>query len=138
MPAVYLHHHRVASDEIDPLGHANNVSYVQWMQDAAVAHSSAQGWPGPRYQEIGSGWVVRGHEIEYLLPAFAGEDLVIETWVTTMKKATSVRRYIMRRSGDGAILATAQTRWAFVSYETGLPARIPPEVATAFEVVEQE
>ena len=52
---------RSRADEIDGQGHANNVAYVQWMQDAAVAHSAAQGWPGERYVELGCGWVVRSH-----------------------------------------------------------------------------
>ena len=43
-------------DEIDEHGHANNVRYVAWMQSAAVAHSSAQGWTPQRYRELGSGW----------------------------------------------------------------------------------
>ena len=46
MPPIYHHRHTVLQSEIDSLGHANNVAYVEWMQLAAVAHSAAQGWPG--------------------------------------------------------------------------------------------
>ena len=77
MPAVYEHHHTVADDEIDALGHANNVAYLQWMQGAAVAHSAAQGWPGDRYRQFGFGWVVRAHTIEYSQPALRGEEIVV-------------------------------------------------------------
>ena len=42
MPAVFEYRHRVAAEEIDALGHANNVAYLQWMQAAALAHSAAQ------------------------------------------------------------------------------------------------
>ena len=45
MPAIYCHSHVVRDDEIDGLGHVNNLHYLKWMQDAAVAHSAAQGWP---------------------------------------------------------------------------------------------
>ena len=37
MPSVFEYHHTVAAGEIDVQGHANNVAYIQWMQDAAVA-----------------------------------------------------------------------------------------------------
>jgi acyl-CoA thioester hydrolase len=50
LPPIYLHRHVVRAEEIDPLGHVNNVAYVQWMQDAAIAHSSVQGWPMARYR----------------------------------------------------------------------------------------
>ena len=86
---------------------------------------------------MGQGWVVRSHAIEYLLPAFAGDHVVVETWVTTMKKVTSLRRYRIVRGGDGALLATAETNWAFVDLTTFKPVRIPPEVGGAFVVVQR-
>jgi acyl-CoA thioester hydrolase len=135
MPDIFFHPHLVAPAEIDELGHANNVVYVAWLQDAAVAHSAAQGWPGPRYRALGQGWVVRAHTIEYRQPAFAGDRIVVETWVAAMKKVTSLRRYRIVRGADHALLATAETQWAFVDLTTGKPVRIPPEVAAAFVVV---
>jgi acyl-CoA thioester hydrolase len=137
MPDVFFHPHVVEVSEIDDFGHANNVAYVAWMQSAAMAHSTAQGWSGLRYRELGQGWVVREHTIKYLLPAYAGDHVVIETWVATMARVTSLRRYRINRSGDGALLATAETNWAFVDLVTGKPVRIPPEVSGAFVVVER-
>lgn len=132
MPAIYEHHHTVADAEIDALGHASNLAYVAWMQDAAIAHSAAQGWPGEAYRQLGQGWVVRSHEITYLRPAFVGEPVVVRTWVATLRKASSLRRYEVLRPADGKTLATAATDWAFVDYGSGLPARIPPQVSQAF------
>ena len=138
MPAIYEHHHVVAPDEIDELGHANNLAYLRWLQDAALAHSAAQGWPGKRYQSLGLGWVVRSHEITYERSALAGDDVVVRTWVASFRKASSVRRYDVFRKSDGKRLATAATNWAFVDYATGLPARIPPEIIEAFELGDEE
>jgi acyl-CoA thioester hydrolase len=135
MPEIYEYRHTVRVEEIDGQGHANNVVFVQWMQDAAVAHSAAQGWPGERYAQAGFGWVVRWHRIEYLQPALAGDQLIVRTWVATMQKVMSLRRYQFIRDGDRALLATAETMWAFIDYATVRPARILPEVAAAFTVV---
>ena len=132
MAEAYEYRHAVGDDEIDGLDHANNVAYVGWMQSAALAHSNALGWSSERYRRLGRGWVVRSHKIEYHQPALAGEEIVVRTWVATMKKATSVRRYKIVRAADEAVLATAETKWAFVDYATGQPARIPPEVAEAY------
>jgi acyl-CoA thioester hydrolase len=137
MPVVFFHSHVVRPDEIDELGHANNVEYIRWMQSAAVAHSAAQGWPAARYAALGQGWVVRAHSIEYLLPAFSHDQIVVETWVATMKKVSSLRRYRMVRKGDAGLLATAETNWAFVDLTSGRPARIPPEIALAFTAIER-
>jgi acyl-CoA thioester hydrolase len=135
MPAIYEHSFCVRPEEIDRLGHVNNLAYMAWMIDAAVAHSAAQGWTGDRYERLGAVWVVRSHEITYVEPAYAGDPIVVRTWVADMTKVTSTRRYRIERASDKRLLAKAATRWAFVDRTTGTLARIPEEVWQAFELV---
>jgi acyl-CoA thioester hydrolase len=135
MPRIFEHHHQVADKEIDVLNHANNQAYLTWMLEAATAHSAAQGWPSEKYLALGGCWVVRHHEIEYLQPALAADEIVIRTWVSTMERISSERRYEMLRPADGKIVAKAATLWVWIDMKTGRSARIPAEVASAFEVV---
>lgn len=135
MPAIYEHELVVTEREIDRLGHVNNIEYLRWMQDAATAHSAAQGWPGKRYVELGAGWVVRSHKIEYLIQALLGESIVVKTWVASFDKIRSTRRFKMVRARDQAILAVAETQWVFVCYQGRGPRRVPEEVRNAFIVV---
>lgn len=134
MPAVYLHEVTIATAEIDRLGHVNNQVYLAWMQAAALAHSAVQGWTTERYDAVGMGWVVRSHQIKYLAPAYLGDAILVRTWVADMKRVSSTRRYKILRAGDGALLASASTEWAFVDRASGTLRRIPPEVAEAFEL----
>jgi acyl-CoA thioester hydrolase len=134
MPAIYEHALVVAADEIDRLGHVNNLVYLAWMQAAAFAHSAAQGWTPDRYEQLGSGWVVRSHTIKYLQPAYADQRLIVRTWVADMGKVSSTRRYKIVRSVDDSLLASAATEWAYVDYTTGQLRRIPEEVWRAFEL----
>lgn len=138
MPAVYIHSHTVQDRELDGVGHVNNLSYVAWLLDAAIAHASAQGWPAQRHLEQGSGWVVKSHYIEYRRPAYAGDEIQVLTWVSSFKRVSSVRRYRVVRVRDGAILAAGETNWAYVDFKSHAPLRIPPEVASAFEIVPPE
>lgn len=71
----------IPSDAIDENGHVNNVAYVQWMQDIAVEHYESIGGTAAQGKDVT--WVVREHRIEYFLPAFAGEEIQIKTWVET-------------------------------------------------------
>lgn len=135
MPRVLLHNFVVPGDAIDVNGHVNNLTYLRWMQDVAIQHSSEQGWPVERYQAAGTGWVVRSHFIEYLMPSFAGESLTLLTWVTGFKRHSSPRRYLFWRGTDRRVVAKAETLWIFVNGRTGRPEQIPPEVEQAFEVV---
>ncbi|RPJ53345.1 MAG: acyl-CoA thioesterase, partial [Acidobacteria bacterium] len=109
MPETYLYRHRVTDDESDELRHANNVAYLEWMQEAAVAHSSASGWPPARYLELGFGWLVRRHVIEYLQPAFPGDQIVVKTWVASMDRVSCVRKYEITRDVDEVRLVNAWT-----------------------------
>jgi acyl-CoA thioester hydrolase len=142
---IFEHPLTVASQDIDMVGHVNNVVYLQWMQDAALAHSAALGWPAERYQQQGAGWVARLHQIEYLQPAYAGDRIVIQTWVADMKKVTSLRRYrILKRtsstvdetnSSKDILVAVAHTNWVFIDFLSRTPKRIPSEIASAYRVV---
>jgi acyl-CoA thioester hydrolase len=85
---------------------------------------------------LGAGWVARSHTIEYLLPAFVGDKLIVRTWVADMKKVTSVRRYQIIRESDGQVLAKAETNWAFVDSTTGKPKRIPAEIIDLYKVTD--
>lgn len=129
----YDYPHTVTAEDIDQMGHAGNFHYVKWMQHAAIAHSTANGWPPERYEELGAGWVVRSHKITYLKPSFEGDEVIIRTSVASARAAASVRKYEIYHE-DGTLLAMAETEWVFVSYSTQRPVRIPPEVSGCFEL----
>ncbi len=135
MPAIFHHHHDVLSSEIDELQHVNNAAYVNWMQAAAIAHSTAQGWPSERYWKASYAWVARSHKIDYLQPAFAGDQLVVRTWVADMQRVSSLRRYEIIRESDSTVLARAETRWAFIDLKSRKPVRIPRHVQADFVIV---
>ena len=115
---------------IDENGHVNNVTYVQWMQDIAVEHYSSIG--GIEAQGVGATWVVREHKIEYLLPAFAGEEIEIRTWVENIRRVRSLRKYEFVRISDGKALVRGETDWVFMDVKTGIPRVVPERVATMF------
>ena len=135
---IYSKRFAVPSAAIDRQGHVNNLAYVAWMQDVAIEHSAAVGWPMDRYLTLGAGWVVRSHFVEYLRPAFAGERLAIHTWVPEFSQRSTPRRYLFVREDDQQLLAQAETRWVFVDLVTGRRRALPEELVAAFEVVPDE
>jgi acyl-CoA thioester hydrolase len=138
MPAIFERRHTVQPSEIDDQGHVSNVEYLRWLQNAAVEHSAAQGWPAERYLATGAVFVVRSHQIEYLQPAFAGDEVKIMTWVNHFAKCTTLRKYQVIRERDGVLLVTAATTWAFVSWPQRLPRRFPRELVEAFVIVSED
>ena len=118
---------------IDANAHVNNVEFVRWMQDAAVAHADAAGCSAAT-RDAGATWVVRSHHVEYLRPSTAGDRVRVITWVANVRPAFSLRRYQFRRAGDNTLLASGETNWVFVDTQTGRPRSIPPQAMTGFEL----
>ena len=124
----------VRPDDIDELGHASNLVYLRWVQEAALAHSTAVGLDQAAYLSRGEVWVVRRHEVEFLRPALVGERLAVETRVVSMAAASSVRRTRIVRASDGIELCRASTDWAFVDLQRGRPRRIPEDIRLRFPI----
>lgn len=122
----------VVPEDIDRLGHVNNLRYLAWMIDAAVAHSTHLGWSPARYREEARVWVVRSHWIEYRRPALLGDDVVVETWIDSMERVSSLRRYRILRASDRALLANAETNWVYFDLAANRPVRVPEEMRLAF------
>lgn len=120
---------------IDENGHVNNVAYVQWMQDIATEHYASLG--GVEAQKPFGTWFARRHEVEYLTPALEREEIEIRTWVETVQRVRSVRRYEFVRVQDGKVLVKGATEWVFVDAKTGKPIGIPNAVRAVFPTPEE-
>ena len=128
--SIYTKTITIPQNSIDENGHVNNVAYVQWMQDIAMEHYSSIG--GVEAQGLDATWVVREHKIEYLLPAFAGEEIEIKTWVENIRRVRSLRKYEFIRKADGKLLVKGETDWVFVDVKTGSPRAVPDTVVKVF------
>jgi acyl-CoA thioester hydrolase len=134
---IYRYAFDVPPEALDANGHVNNVHYVQWMQDVAVRHFEAIGGVHPT-QMAGATWVVRSHNIEYLSPAFVGERIEIRTWIASVRRVRSLRRYEFVRLADEKLLVRGATDWVFVDAKSGRPLAIPDEMAQVFPLLPDE
>jgi len=132
-PQLFTKTFLIPGDAIDELGHVSNLKYITWMQEIAIQHSAAQGWPVERYLQNGAVWVVRSHFVTYVRPAFAGETITIQTWVAETKPRSSLRRYLVFRTNDQSVLVEAETNWVYIDRQSGRPLRIPDDLHAAFD-----
>ena len=120
---------RVPDTDIDRQGHVNNVAFVRYIQDVAVAHWTAV---APDAVRAAFTWVVRRHELEYLRPAFPGEELLLRTWVGEPSGATWERFTEVLRAGEDRPLVTARTVWVLLDAASGRPRRVDPALVARF------
>lgn len=119
----------VQQKDIDGLGHVNNVQYVRWVQDVAVAHWKAVASAEDREKLA---WVVVRHEIDYRRPSFAGDRLVAKTWVGSATRLRFERLTQIVRPSDKTVVAEARTVWCPIDRASGKPTAVRPEVRAVF------
>ena len=131
---IYQYSFAAPDKVVDENGHVNNVEYVRWMQEAATQHAEAAGCLQAT-KAAGASWIVRSHQIEYLRPLFAGDEVCIRTWVANFRKVRSLRKYKFIRSVDDAVLAQGATDWVLIDTQSKRPRLISEEVKGALVLV---
>ncbi len=123
----FSHEFSVAKSDIDELGHVNNVAYVRWVQEAAVAHWLCATNEEQQAKYI---WIMLRHEIDYKKQAFENEKITAATWVGTWTAVTCERFVEITRGAD--LLAKSRTVWCLLDRKTSKPKRISSELKELF------
>jgi acyl-CoA thioester hydrolase len=121
----------VEAADIDQMGHVNNVTYVRWVQDVAVAHWTAVAPAADREKLL---WIVVRHEIDYKRAAFPGDRIIARTWVGAASRVKFERHTELLRASDRKVLAKARTLWCPIDAATGKPTEVSAEVRAGFSV----
>ncbi len=124
----FSHSFRVSADDIDAQNHVNNVAYVKWIQDVAVAHWFSATTEAQREKYI---WVVLRHEIDYKKQAFEAEEVTATTWVGEPTRISWERFTEITRGED--LLVKARSVWCLIDRETSKPTRIASELKELFD-----
>ncbi len=118
--------------DIDMVRHINNATYLNYMEECAIRSLGAFGWSVGRLEAEQIAIVARRHQIAYERPALLGDSLLITTYLAEVRRVTAVRHFTIVREADGAVLARAYTRWAFIDPQTGHPTRVPEAILADF------
>lgn len=121
----------IEPSDIDQLGHVNNVTYLRWVQDVAVAHWMSAAPAADRARLL---WVVVWHEIDYKQAAYLNDGIIARTWVGTASRIRFERHTELLRAGDRSVLARARTVWCPLDAKSGKPVSVSDQVRAAFSV----
>jgi len=130
-PGAVTWRKRVEWRDIDPLGHLNNAVYFSYTEEAAIQAGIQYGISHRNSKESGVGWAVKRSRIEYLLPAQAGEELEVLTYLVSLRKASAERYYAIFGGAQRELLAKAVSIWLTIDLATGRPRPIPAWVIQA-------
>ena len=125
----FSHSFRVSAADIDAQGHVNNVAYVKWIQDVAVAHWLSATTETEREKYV---WMVTRHEIDYKKQAFENEEVNAMTWVGEPTRI-SWERFTEITRGE-SLLVKARSVWCLIDRDTSKPTRITSELKELFQM----
>ena len=119
----------VIADDLDDLMHVNNVRYVQWVQEIAMAHWEAVTTPLLQEEHI---WVLLSHHIDYKSAAKLNDEIHLKTYVTNSEGVTSTRIVEMYHMESQKLIVKSETTWCLLDRQSEKPKRITPEIAAVF------
>jgi acyl-CoA thioester hydrolase len=113
--------------DLDLLGHVNNVTYVDYLQEARVDMFRTHA-PDNRSEDLAEGVVVVRHEVTYVSSlTFSFEPVSIECWVTEIRAASFTMAYEVfaeDEAGERTVHLRARTVLTPYVFATERPRRL--------------
>jgi acyl-CoA thioester hydrolase len=119
----------VSQEDLDGLNHVNNIRYVEWVQEIAIAH-----WQKNVTPEIDQlyFWVLLKHCIEYKSEALLNDVIVLKTYIQKSEGVKSKRIVEITNKETQKLIAKSETTWCLINSDTKRPARITAEIIDLF------
>lgn len=127
---VFIQRFPVAAADIDELGHVNNIVYLRYAQDIAIAHWRTR---APAEMLDAFVWVVTRHEVDYRAQLELGDDVEVRTYVDAAPRGPSWIRFVeVYKAGAEKPSASIKSNWVMLDAQTRRMKRVPPELAARF------
>ena len=120
----------VTQNDIDDLGHVNNVAYARIIEDIARAHATHVGMDIDTLRDSGRLPVMLEHHLKYRRAGFLGDELRVSTEILMMGGLRAKRHNVISRGDE--VLVDSQTDWVWVDVVSGRPKAIPAAALAAF------
>lgn len=120
----------VAAADIDELGHVNNIVYLRYAQEIAIAH-----WRSRASAEMLANyvWVVLRHEADYRSALTLGDEAEVRTRVDDKAHGPTWVRYVdIYKAGSDKPAVQIKSNWCLLDSNTRRIKRVPSEIIAQF------
>lgn len=127
---IFIQRFPVDAADIDELGHVNNIVYLRWAQEIAIAH-----WRARASDEMVANfvWVVLRHEADYRAALTLGDDVEVRTRVDEAPQGASWVRFVdIYKGGSEKPAVQIKSNWAMLDAKTRRVKRIPADLVARF------
>ncbi len=120
---------RIEPADIDELGHVNNIVYLRWAQEIAIAHWRSRASAEWLTQYV---WVVARHEVDYRAALMLGDEAEARTHVAAEPKGATWARYVEIGKSGAPASAKIVSHWVLLDAATRRVKRVPMEIVARF------
>lgn len=127
---IFTQRFPVDAADIDELGHVNNIVYLRYAQDIAIAH-----WRARATEEMVAGfvWVVMRHEVDYRAQLQLGDEVEVRTWVDDAPRGPAWARFVdIYKLGAEKPSAQIKSNWCMLDAQTRRIKRVPMDLVQRF------
>jgi len=118
----------VDAADIDELGHVNNIVYLRYAQDIAIAHWRARATPEMIASYV---WVVMRHEVDYRASLMLGDEAEVRTRVDDAARGPA--RFVdIYKAGSEKPAVQIKSNWCLLDAATRRIKRVPPDLIARF------
>lgn len=121
---MYIASINVRFYETDMMGIAHHSNHFRWFEMARIEFLRHIGVTLGAMMKEDIVFPIMNVSCDYKEPARFDDIINIETYLVKMTRAQMVFQYRMRRASDGVLLATGETKNAFMSQSTGKIVRL--------------
>jgi len=120
----------VDAADIDELGHVNNIVYLRYAQDIAIAHWRARATPEMIASYV---WVVMRHEVDYRASLMLGDEAEVRTRVDDAARGPAWARFVdIYKVGSEKPAVQIKSNWCLLDAATRRIQRVPPDLIARF------
>ncbi|MBC7807885.1 MAG: acyl-CoA thioesterase [Akkermansiaceae bacterium] len=123
---------RVRTYELDSFGHVNNAEYLHYLEEARSEFLLQMGLSFHDFAAHHVQLVIVEASLRFVSPARYGDEIVIRGRCRDVRPASAWIDYVLTDRATGRVVATAETKGAFIDAATSKPCRAPEPFRTAF------
>lgn len=123
MDNVLISEYKVRFHEADFRGAVRPVTLLNYLQDAAAAHSASSGYPLSDLLARNMTWVLSRYHVRVVRYPEIGESIQVHTWRPALEGMFALRDFEVTDGRNGN-LAVATSSWVILNLETKRPMKL--------------
>lgn len=126
---------RVRYAETDAMGFVHHSAYFPWFEMGRADLSRKMGFSYAEIEKSGYYFPLTEAHCAFRNPAYYDDELVVKTWLRSVRSRTLIFEYEVRRLADDQVLATGATKHVVINHAKKI-AKLPDDLLRMYTTID--